>query len=155
MRMDRWRKVLRRDPCAYCGFPAVPLNTIDHIRPQKHGHALTWANATSACSKCNARKGHASLLRFLWETRHVEEIERLTGRSMRDVAGRFRNKAWRHRPKRPEEIAMSAEQKAVRARGYGNEMARLLQVALEAQAAGQMGPQKLKKRAGGNSGRRS
>lgn len=55
-------KVIRRDPCAYCGGPAAHL---DHIVPRASGGPNHWANYTAACATCNASKSNKSLLMFL------------------------------------------------------------------------------------------
>lgn len=54
--------VLLRDPCAYCGEPAVEL---DHIDPVSLGGSGTWDNLSGACRTCNARKNDQPLLMFL------------------------------------------------------------------------------------------
>lgn len=67
-----YAKLLRGDPCSYCGGPG---GTIDHIRPLS-GHPLlppqgggigkqNWQNYTSACLSCNREKGVRGLLEFL------------------------------------------------------------------------------------------
>jgi 5-methylcytosine-specific restriction endonuclease McrA len=83
-----WRKVLKGDPCCYCGrseFDPPPshrvhLNakkrhqrkpyrgvhrTVEHVAPKFMGGADDWRNMAQACSKCNVAKGNASLLEFL------------------------------------------------------------------------------------------
>lgn len=53
-RYETWARVLRRDPCAYCGARG---GTVDHIVP---GHAAEWdvpENLTGACQSCNGTKG--------------------------------------------------------------------------------------------------
>jgi hypothetical protein len=57
-----YRKVLRADPCSYCGGEAQAL---DHIDPAHHGGADDWENRTSACRRCNSYKGTLSLLQAL------------------------------------------------------------------------------------------
>lgn len=71
-----WERLLRNDPCAYCGTMGVHGfggRTVDHIEPRDPlvsargiGGKLDWTNLISACSGCNERKGARSLLRFLW-----------------------------------------------------------------------------------------
>lgn len=53
------RNVLRRDDhkCQYCGKKSLEL-TIDHIIPRSRGGADTWENLTTACIRCNNRKGN-------------------------------------------------------------------------------------------------
>jgi len=53
--------IFRRDDntCQYCG---VRHNlTLDHIIPRSKGGKDTWENLTTACQKCNTRKGNLSL----------------------------------------------------------------------------------------------
>ena len=58
----KWSKkgVLRRDgnQCAYCGEYA---DTIDHIKPKKHGGKNEWLNTVAACKPCNNKKDCKSL----------------------------------------------------------------------------------------------
>lgn len=77
----KWRRVIRRDPCSYCGRRMVPLNhkidnaalsdrharrpTLDHIVPRVAGGPNSWMNLTGACHSCNAAKGSLDLLAFL------------------------------------------------------------------------------------------
>jgi 5-methylcytosine-specific restriction endonuclease McrA len=54
------RGVLSRDQytCQYCGV--IPLRkdlTVDHILPRSRGGRTTWENVTTACKKCNGKKG--------------------------------------------------------------------------------------------------
>lgn len=66
-RQPSWRRVLRRDPCSYCG--TRPSGTIDHITPRADGapqqHRIS--NSAGACSSCNQAKGSMSLLGYLAE----------------------------------------------------------------------------------------
>ncbi len=51
------KNIIRRDNhrCQYCG---VSTNlTIDHIIPKSRGGEDTWENLTTACIKCNNKKG--------------------------------------------------------------------------------------------------
>lgn len=52
------RNVMRRDDftCQYCGKRSGL--TIDHIVPKSRGGKDTWENLTTACDKCNVRKGN-------------------------------------------------------------------------------------------------
>lgn len=52
------KNILRRDgfQCQYCGTKQPPL-TVDHIIPRSRGGPDQWDNLTSACIKCNNRKG--------------------------------------------------------------------------------------------------
>ena len=51
------KNVLIRDnhSCTYCG--AKEHLTIDHIVPASKGGEWSWTNLTTACAKCNNRKG--------------------------------------------------------------------------------------------------
>lgn len=55
-------RVLRRDPCAYCGGPGTE---IDHITPVSSGGENEWWNFTAACGRCNRSKNARPLLTFL------------------------------------------------------------------------------------------
>jgi 5-methylcytosine-specific restriction endonuclease McrA len=66
---EAWLRLLRLDPCAYCGVPAG--GTADHVEPRSRatrapGGAYSWTNVVGACERCNGRKADRSLLRFLW-----------------------------------------------------------------------------------------
>ncbi|MTI89689.1 MAG: HNH endonuclease [Balneolaceae bacterium] len=52
------RNVMRRDnfTCMYCGKKSDL--TIDHIMPKSRGGADSWENLTTACDKCNVKKGN-------------------------------------------------------------------------------------------------
>jgi 5-methylcytosine-specific restriction endonuclease McrA len=52
------RNVMRRDGfrCQYCGQKSKL--TIDHIHPKSRGGKDTWENLTTACDKCNVKKGN-------------------------------------------------------------------------------------------------
>lgn len=65
-------KVLRADPCAYCGGPG---GTVDHIQPVRapwpaRAHRNLddlnrWPNLTGACKSCNQSKRTRDLLGYL------------------------------------------------------------------------------------------
>jgi len=64
---DAWLRLLRADPCAYCGGPG---GTVDHVEPRSRpvrglGGAHVWLNVVGACQRCNGAKADRSLLRFL------------------------------------------------------------------------------------------
>lgn len=67
-----WERVLRRDPCAYCGGVS---QAIDHIVPVASDGPNGWHNYTASCTACNRRKSNKPLLIFLahengcWEWR--------------------------------------------------------------------------------------
>ena len=52
------RNILRRDRyrCQYCGIHSDELTT-DHIMPRSRGGEDSWENLTTACTRCNNRKG--------------------------------------------------------------------------------------------------
>jgi 5-methylcytosine-specific restriction endonuclease McrA len=51
------KNILRRDghQCQYCG--ARTGLTVDHIQPRSRGGEDSWENLTTACLRCNNRKG--------------------------------------------------------------------------------------------------
>lgn len=62
-----WMRVVRADPCSYCGRRA---GTVDHVEPQSRpargiGGAHSWVNYAAACAACNGRKSTTSLIMFL------------------------------------------------------------------------------------------
>lgn len=64
---DAWLRMLRADPCAYCGGPG---GTVDHVDPRSRsarglGTAHGWINTVGACAPCNGRKGDRPLLLWL------------------------------------------------------------------------------------------
>lgn len=66
---DAWLRLLRLDPCAYCG--RARGGTVDHVEPRSRtarglGGAHSWTNVVGACEPCNGRKADRSLLWFLW-----------------------------------------------------------------------------------------
>ena len=69
---DRWRDVLRREPCVYCGrSPAdlatdarAPRMTIEHIVPRSRARDVR-DNLAPACATCNVTRGDTPLLWFL------------------------------------------------------------------------------------------
>lgn len=52
------RNVMRRDnfTCQYCSKKTKL--TIDHVIPKSRGGADSWENLTTACEKCNVKKGN-------------------------------------------------------------------------------------------------
>ena len=63
-----YRRVLRRDPCAYCGAPSVQL---DHVEPKAHGGSDDSENRAGACASCNGRKQDVPLLFWMgWKLTH-------------------------------------------------------------------------------------
>jgi hypothetical protein len=66
-----YKRIIRHDPCTYCGKPVdkeEPKHTADHIKPRA---ALTtecdWDNFTSACQPCNNKKGDKPVFVFIAE----------------------------------------------------------------------------------------
>ena len=51
------RNIMRRDnfTCMYCG--SKNDLTIDHVLPKSRGGKDVWENLTTACEKCNVKKG--------------------------------------------------------------------------------------------------
>lgn len=60
--LNDWARLLRNDPCCYCGCGSEHL---DHIHPVALGGTQTWDNLTAACAECNRAKHAEPLLRFL------------------------------------------------------------------------------------------
>lgn len=52
------RNIMRRDnfTCQYCGKKSDL--TIDHVIPKSRGGEDVWENLTTACEKCNVKKGN-------------------------------------------------------------------------------------------------
>lgn len=65
---DEYARVLRGDPCCYCGDP---MEHVDHIEPIARGGSGAWDNLTAACAACNQRKNARPLLVFM--------LDRVTG----------------------------------------------------------------------------
>jgi 5-methylcytosine-specific restriction endonuclease McrA len=63
---ERWKRLLRHDPCSYCGQRA---GTVDHIvaKAFRVARRSRWLDFTGACKRCNQAKGKTSLLFFLLE----------------------------------------------------------------------------------------
>jgi 5-methylcytosine-specific restriction endonuclease McrA len=64
---DAWLRMLRADPCAYCGGPG---GTVDHVEPRSRpargiGSVHGWVNTVGACGPCNGRKSDRTLLLWL------------------------------------------------------------------------------------------
>jgi hypothetical protein len=60
----KYVKIIRLDPCVYCG---APCEHIDHIVPFADGGVTEWINLAPACAACNYGKSRQSLLTFLLE----------------------------------------------------------------------------------------
>ncbi len=67
---QRWMRLLRLEPCAYCARPGAG-GTVDHVDPQcrRNRTTHTWANYVGACERCNWAKGNRPLLVFLLRRR--------------------------------------------------------------------------------------
>jgi 5-methylcytosine-specific restriction endonuclease McrA len=64
---DAWLRLLRADPCAYCGRAG---GTVDHVEPRSRparglGSVHGWGNVVGACGRCNGAKRDRPLLAFL------------------------------------------------------------------------------------------
>jgi hypothetical protein len=68
------RRMLRRDPCAYCGQVSTAL---DHIEPKAVGGADDWTNRAGVCRECNSIKGQLSVLQALLFIPPTREYHRL------------------------------------------------------------------------------
>jgi 5-methylcytosine-specific restriction endonuclease McrA len=55
-------KMLRADPCTYCGGPG---GTLDHVTPVSAGGTNVADNLVGACQPCNSRKSNTPLLQAL------------------------------------------------------------------------------------------
>ncbi|MCC5915089.1 MAG: HNH endonuclease [Balneolaceae bacterium] len=51
------KNIMKRDrhTCQYCGIKSDL--TLDHIQPKSRGGRDSWENLTTACNKCNVKKG--------------------------------------------------------------------------------------------------
>lgn len=92
----QWRRLLKSEPCNYCGKlphtddvnPHHRLNTVDHIVPQssRRGQPNHWDNFGAACPSCNSRKGSRSMLWFLRQRqRKLDAVRKITA-GRRDAA---------------------------------------------------------------------
>lgn len=74
---DAYRKVLRRDPCAYCANrrpDGKVLNDLEHVVPRSSGGPDVPENWSTACPTCNSSKGDQPLL-FWLATRSTRSIK--------------------------------------------------------------------------------
>lgn len=55
-------KILRKDPCVYCG---ASCEHIDHIIPFADGGPTEWNNLAATCADCNLSKNRKSVLEFM------------------------------------------------------------------------------------------
>ena len=65
-----WRKLIKDDPCFYCGAPKT--HHVDHYTSLANGGTDHWWNLVRACSPCNLRKNRMNgddFLRLLGESR--------------------------------------------------------------------------------------
>lgn len=65
------KNILYRDgfSCQYCS--SEDDLTIDHVIPTSRGGKWEWENLVAACSRCNSRKGHKTLLQANMKLRKV------------------------------------------------------------------------------------
>lgn len=91
MSAKEYERMLRCDPCSYCGGPG---GTIDHIdpRPVRKAGRRSWTNLTGACERCNRTKdkgkdgGHRSVPMMLRDARQsAEREERVNPESFLEV----------------------------------------------------------------------
>lgn len=68
-----WARVLRRDPCTYCGDAS---DSVEHVDPR--GPRSTVKNGVGACRSCNHERGAVPLLFYLvWRaTDRAESFKR-------------------------------------------------------------------------------
>ena len=60
----RYKRTLRKDPCAYCGEAS---DAVDHIVPTNANGDNDWTNYTAACHRCNSTKSTLPMvLALLW-----------------------------------------------------------------------------------------
>lgn len=59
---DAYCRIIRTDPCAYCGAPA---SDVDHIDAISRDGSHSWENLTAAWRNCNVSKYNEPLLGFL------------------------------------------------------------------------------------------
>lgn len=62
-RQRKDNRILRGDPCAYCG--SRENITADHITPRAHGGPNAFNNLTAACYSCNNARRDTPLLHWL------------------------------------------------------------------------------------------
>lgn len=61
-----WPKIVKRDPCIYCGNIPKPLDrSREHIIPQSLGGENTWDNVVGACQKCNQSRDKVPFVIYL------------------------------------------------------------------------------------------
>lgn len=63
----RWRDLIRRDVCSYCGEAGTQANPItrEHVVPRSKGGHGRHLNTVSACRQCNTERGDKPLLLYL------------------------------------------------------------------------------------------
>lgn len=81
------KNILRRDNhrCQYCGITSNL--TVDHVVPKSRGGEDSWENLTTACVKCNNKKGNRTpeeakmhLLNIPKRPSHITFIKNFAGR---------------------------------------------------------------------------
>lgn len=84
----RYRSLLRREPCVYCGDASSGL---DHITASTIGGPNGWTNRAPACHFCDALKGNEPLVLFLVFLHHARR-KHMTGKKLHNaVLNHFRS----------------------------------------------------------------
>lgn len=85
------RNIFIRDgfQCQYCG--AKDNLTVDHVVPASKGGPWTWENLTTACSKCNNKKGDKPLKKSGMKLRTTPKAPTVANMCMYTKHGRFVN----------------------------------------------------------------
>jgi len=70
-----YRRMLRLDPCVYCGAPYRfgSWREVDHIQARASGGPDRWWNYASACRFCNTCKSDRPVLEWLLMLREFEQ----------------------------------------------------------------------------------
>ena len=85
------RNIFIRDgfQCQYCG--AKDNLTVDHVVPASKGGPWTWENLTTACAKCNNKKGDKPLQKSGLKLRTTPKAPTVANMCMYTRHGRFVN----------------------------------------------------------------
>ena len=71
---EGWRRIVREDPCAWCGGPG---GSLDHIEPRsltRPGRRRSWTNLTGSCFACNEYRGDVGVLQFLADPERARAV---------------------------------------------------------------------------------